>query len=148
MRSFLSGLAGMALGAVGVWVFGTNSSATEAPDGKPQAQGSPAYLVVLGDVYDREAFIGEYVAKLGPIYEQHGGEYLAVGRNWELMEGEGEFQSFVISKWPSMDAGRAFWNSDEYAQLKDARIQNNWGAFDVYLLEGLPAPASSSPARE
>ena len=144
MKSVLFAMAGLAVGAAGMWFFNTEARAVPA-DPAPE---NPAYLVVLGDIYDREAFIEGYVGKLAPIYDQYGGAYLAAGRNWELMEGEGDFKSFVISKWPSMEAGRAFWNSEEYAPLKDARIKNNWAAFDVYLLEGLPAPAAASPAKE
>lgn len=149
MKSLLTGLLGVVIGAVGAWyvheqadpiTINTVELATEV-----NAQ-SPGYLVVLGDVYDDEAFGRDYVGKLGPIYEKYNGKYLAAGRNYEIMEGEGAFQAFVISKWPTMDAARAFWNSEEYAPLKQARMDNNWGAFDVYLLEGLPAPSATSPA--
>ncbi|RMF07470.1 MAG: DUF1330 domain-containing protein [Alphaproteobacteria bacterium] len=108
-------------------------------DGFAQSSARPAYLVVLGKVHDREAFAKGYVAKLAPIYEKYGGEYLAVGRNHEVLEGEGAFESYVISRWPSMAAARTFWTSEEYAPLRQARIENNWGTFDVFLLEGLPS---------
>lgn len=145
MKSVLFGIAGLVVGAAGMWALNSDTNSVAAEEIPTE---TPAYLVVLGEIYDREAFINDYVGKLAPIYEQYGGEYIAVGQNWELMEGEGEFKSFVISKWPSMEAGRAFWNSNEYAPLKDARIENSWGEFDVYLLEGLPAPVSASPAKQ
>jgi len=102
----------------------------------------PAYLVVLGDVYDRDAFMTGYTAELGPLYEKYGGEYLAVGRNKDVLENGAEFQSFVITKWPSMEAARAFWSDPEYEKLKADRIDQNWSRFDVYLLEGLPEAVS------
>lgn len=108
----------------------------------PNPVNAPAYLIVLGEVYDREAFMSGYAAKLAPVYEKFGGEYVAMGRNHEVLEGTGSFSSYVVSKWPSMDAARAFWNSEDYAPLRDARIENNWGRFDVYLVEGLPAAAA------
>ena len=98
----------------------------------------PAFLVVLGKVKDREAFAAGYTAKLPPVYAQYGGSYLVAGRNFEILEGDGDFEAMVISRWPSMEAGRAFWNSPEYAPLREARIANAWGEFDVYLVEGLP----------
>lgn len=107
----------------------------------PDPVDAPAYLIVLGEVYDRDAFMTGYAAKLAPVYEKFGGEYVAMGRNHEVLEGTGSFSSYVVSKWPSMDAARAFWNSEDYAPLRDARIENNWGRFDVYLVEGLPAAA-------
>lgn len=131
MRTTLIGVGGLIIGAAGMWASLTVSAAQEAPQ-------KPAYLVVLGDVYDREAFLKGYAAKLGGLYEKYGGEYLAVGRNKEILENGNEFQSFVISKWPSMEAARAFWNDPEYEKLKAARIENGWSRFDVYLLEGTP----------
>lgn len=109
----------------------------------------PAYLVVLGEVHDREKFMSEYTAKLPPIYEKFGGEYLAAGRKFEVFEGKGNFKSFVISKWPSMDAARSFWASPEYDALRRARIEGNWGRFDVFALEGLAeAPKPAAPPEQ
>lgn len=117
------------------------ASAAAAP--APAAE-NPAYLVVLGEVYDREKFASEYVAKLPPLYEKFGGRYLAVGRDFEVFEGNANFKSFVISQWPSMAAARAFWNSPEYEALRRARIEGQWGRFDVYALEGLAEPRQSA----
>jgi uncharacterized protein (DUF1330 family) len=141
-------VAGAALAGVGAAQI-LSASAEPRPATEPTANDAaakPAYLVVLGEVLDQEKFARGYVAKLPPIYAKHGGVYLAAGRNFEVLEGEGEFKSFVISKWPSMDAVRSFWTSPEYDALRRARIDGNWGRFDVYALEGLPAPPDS-PAR-
>ncbi len=131
MRTVLAGIIGIAIGAGGVWAAEQGAAAREAP-------ARPAYLVVLGDVYDRDAFMQGYTAKLAPLYEKYGGEYLAVGRNKDILENGAEFESFVISKWPSMEAAQAFWSDPEYEKLKNERIEEEWSKFDVYLLEGLP----------
>ena len=131
MKSLIIALAGAAVGAGGMWTM-LNGAAAEG------AVQKPAYLIVLGDVYDREAFMSGYSAKLAPLYEKYGGEYLAVGRNKDVLENGREFQSFVISKWPSMEAARAFWADPDYEKLKVDRIDKGWSEFDVYLLEGLP----------
>lgn len=115
-----------------------------APAAAATSGEKPAYLIVLGEVYDREKFIADYTAKLPPLYEKFGGEYLAVGRNFEVFEGTGNFKSFVVSKWPSMAAANAFWTSSDYDALRRARIDGNWGRFDVYALEGLPEPATTA----
>lgn len=138
MKTIIAAAIGAVIGAAGLLAAQNFAAAAATPAPRP------AYLVVLGDVHDREAFAKDYVAKLPPLYARFGGEYLAVGRNFEVMEGKGDFQSYVISKWPSMEAGRAFWNSPEYAALRQARIDGDWGRFDVFLLEGLPAPATSA----
>ncbi|MCU0882511.1 MAG: DUF1330 domain-containing protein [Hyphomonadaceae bacterium] len=90
-------------------------------------------LVVQGTVTDRANFFGRYVAALPPLYERYGGRYLAVGRPQETLEGELDFQSVVMSRWPSCDAARAFWTSPEYRELAQAR--QPWGTFDVFLIE-------------
>ena len=118
------------------------ASPVAAPAAAPELK--PAYLVVLGEVYDRENFMAGYTAKLPPLYEKFGGEYLAAGRNFEVLEGTGAFKSYVISKWPSMQAVKAFWTSPEYKDLQRARIDGNWGRFDVYAIEGLSAPRTSA----
>lgn len=129
---------GACIGVAGMLAV-TNGASVFASSDAPR----PAYLVVLGDVYDRNAFMSGYSAKLAPLYDKYGGEYLAVGRNKDVLENGDEFQSFVISKWPSMEAAQAFWRDPEYVKLKDARIDQNWSRFDVYLLEGLPEPPAN-----
>lgn len=145
MSRILAGLSGLvvgaALGAGALWFAHHGPATPDAAPPAPAGARNPAYLVVLGEVLDRDAFMSGYAAKLAPVYAQYGGEYLAVGRNFEIFEGEAGFKSFIISKWPSMAAARAFWDSPEYAPLKAARIDNAWGRFDVYALEGLPEPA-------
>ena len=131
MKSLIIALAGAAIGAGGMWTMLNGASAQGAAP-------KPAYLIVLGDVYDREAFMSGYSANLAPLYEKYGGEYLAVGRNKDVLENGREFQSFVISKWPSMEAARAFWADPDYEKLKVDRIDKGWSEFDVYLLQGLP----------
>lgn len=106
---------------------------------------NPAYMIVTGTVHDRAAFMAGYAAHLGPLYARHGGHYLALGANPEVLEGQAD-QSFVVSKWPSAEAARAFWNDPEYERLKQARIEQGWGTFNVILVDGLPEPAQSNPA--
>lgn len=148
MKLVLSCFIGLIIGAAAsAYYFNTPSSKAVSdplssgagiPVSESASASTPAYLVVLGDVHDREAFMSGYAGKLSPLYEKYGGEYLAVGRNKQILENGSEFQSFVVSKWPSMEAARAFWSDPEYEALKVERIDKNWSKFDVYLLEGLP----------
>lgn len=108
---------------------------------------APAYMIVTGEVHDRESFMTGYAAHLGPLYERYGGQYLALGANPEILEGQAD-PSFVISTWPSAEAARAFWNDPDYKTLKAARIEQGWGTFDVMLVEGFGAPLQSNPALE
>ena len=115
------------------------------PVDTPIAGPTSAYLIVLGDVYDRDAFREHYAAHLPPLYEKYGGEYVAIGGGPEVLEGDYMPQSFVVAKWPSMEAARRFWTSPEYAELKKARIEGKWGTFVVLLVPGLPAAVTAAP---
>lgn len=106
---------------------------------------APAYMIVLGEVHDRDAFIRGYASRLPPLYEKYGGEYLAVGAGIEILEGELGPESFVIARWPDMKSARAFWNSPEYQELRTLRTEGNWARFDVFLVPGLPEPARMAP---
>ena len=107
---------------------------------------APAYMIVLGEVFDRTAFMEGYAAKLPPLYEQFDGHYIAIGGGpgIEVLEGDYSPPSYVVSKWPNAQAARDFWASEEYDVLRRARIDNAWGAFNVFLVTGLPdSPAVS-----
>lgn len=100
----------------------------------------PAYMIVLGEVLDRPAFMDGYAAKLPPLYEEFGGAYIAIGGGpgIEVLEGDYAPPSYVISKWPNAQAARDFWASEAYDVLRRARIDKGWGDFDVLLVQGLP----------
>jgi len=95
-------------------------AAPEQPAASP-ATGA-AYMVVMGTVHDRASFGANYVAHLPPLYERHGGQYLALSGNLETLEGELGFRSVVLSVWPDAQSARDFWNDPEYRALAEARI--------------------------
>lgn len=81
-----------------------------------------AYMIVFAKIHDRERFINDYGIPTAKLIGEYGGEYVLRGPGVESLEG-GLFEgtSAVISKWPSKDAIKAFWNSEAYAKLKAAR---------------------------
>jgi uncharacterized protein (DUF1330 family) len=97
----------------------------------------PAYLLVQGQVTDREGFQA-YSAALPPIYRKYGGEYLALvpAPLVEVAEGPAENRSIVLARFPSRAAARAFWDSPEYAAAR--RLREGKGTFFVTILDGLP----------
>ena len=103
----------------------------------PAAADRPAYLLVQGQVTDREGFTA-YSAALPPIYRQYGGEYLALvpAPLVEVAEGTVEDRSIVLARFPSREAARAFWDSPEYAVAK--KLREGKGTFFVTILDGLP----------
>lgn len=96
------------------------------------------YMIVLGRVFDRPAFMQGYAAKLPPLYERFGGSYIALTGQPGILEGSPAFESVVISHWPSEAAVRGFWTSAEYEQLIRDRTENNWGEFTVVIVPALP----------
>ncbi|GAB5455186.1 MAG: hypothetical protein Hens2KO_14150 [Henriciella sp.] len=138
MKGFIAGsVLGLCAGIGAAACVGLPVQEAESQQAAPEA---PAYLIVLGEVIDRPAFMEGYAAKLPPLYEQFGGAYLALGGGpgIEVLEGDYAPPSYVISKWPNMQAAREFWNSEGYDVLRRARIDNEWGDFDVMLVQGLP----------
>ena len=145
MRSVLiaagAGVAGLALGLVlgqgQLFARGSSASAAEpaaeAPDG--------AYMIVMGTVHDRPAFFSGYMPGLPDLYARHGGRYMAVTGDVETLEGETGFQSIVLSRWPDMQSARDFWEDPDYRALAEARIDGEWGDFNVVLIPALPAPS-------
>lgn len=98
----------------------------------------PAYLLVQGVVTDPEGFKA-YNAALPPIYAKYGGAHISLtpAVKVQVIEGDAENRSIVISKFPSKEAALAFWHSPEYTAAKALRAGK--GSFFVTLLDGLPA---------
>ena len=138
MRGFI---AGSVLGlCAGIGVAACVGLPLQEANSQQAAPEAPAYMIVLGEVLDRPAFMEGYAAKLPPLYAEFGGAYLALGGGpgIEVLEGDYSPPSYVISKWPNAQAARDFWNSDGYDVLRRARIDNSWGDFDALLVTGLP----------
>jgi len=134
-----AGVAGLALGLVlgggQLLASGTFASAAERAS-QPPADG--AYMIVMGTVHDRPAFFSGYMPGLPELYARHGGRYMAVTGDVETLEGETGFQSIVLSRWPDMQSARDFWDDPDYRALADARIDGEWGDFNVVLIPALP----------
>lgn len=131
-----AGIAGLSLGLI-LGDAGAPSSA-QASSVQEDAPQTGAYMIVMGTVYDRQAFMSQYASQLAPLYERHGGSYVAVTGDVETLEGETPFESVVMSRWPDRESARAFWEDPEYRALADLRIENEWGDFNVVVVDALP----------
>lgn len=82
----------------------------------------PAYMIVTAKISDRDRFINGYGKAAAELVAQFGGRYLMMAPGAELLEGQfGDGCSMVISEWPDKAAGKRFWNSPEYLEVKKLR---------------------------
>ena len=136
MKTILAVLAGFALGVAASWTFGL----LPKEESSQRAEASnPAYMIVLGDVLNEAEFAENYAQHVPALYQKYGGTYLGLGEldSHSHLEGEARPSAFVLARWENIAAAKAFWTSEEYAALREARIENNWGDFEIYLLDGL-----------
>ncbi len=92
-----------------------------------------AYLVVEAVITDQEKF-SAYARQVPELVARFGGEYIVLGGAQEALEGDWGEVRLVVHRWPDMASARRFWNSPEYAEVRELR--EGAGEFRVMLLEG------------
>jgi uncharacterized protein (DUF1330 family) len=99
----------------------------------------PAYVVL--DVVVRDSVAYERYKELaGPAVAAYGGRYLVRGGGTEALEGGWRPSRLVILEFPTLQQGRAWWTSPEYAPAK--AIRQSCAETQMLLVEGLPGTAS------
>lgn len=91
------------------------------------------YLLANLDVHDGPKY-DEYRQKVPAVIAQYGGRYLVRGGAVDAREGALPLKRFVILEFPTLDAARCFYDSEEYAPLKAIRLASTKS--DVVLIEG------------
>lgn len=105
--------------------------ATGTQQGEAQMSETKTYMIITARLHDREAFLAGYAKANTPLVAKYGGRYVMMGPGAELLEGDwGDGTSVVISEWENRDAVKAYWNSDEYAEVRKLRE----GIADVQVL--------------
>jgi uncharacterized protein (DUF1330 family) len=94
------------------------------------------YVVVDITVRDREAY-ERYKQLAAPAVAVYGGKYLVRGGATEILEGTWQPQRCVILEFPSVEAGRAWWGSPEYAPAK--ALRQSCAATEMFLVDGVPS---------
>jgi uncharacterized protein (DUF1330 family) len=87
----------------------------------------PAYAVLNYRLTNSDAY-QPYRAKVRPLILQHGGEILVSDRNSEVIEGSPN-PATVVVRFPSKEAARTFYDSDEYQGIIKLRTDNAEGFF-------------------
>lgn len=94
-----------------------------------------AYMIIEAEISNPTQF-AEYAREVPAVVEHYGGEYVVLGGRHVPLEGDWGDVRLVISRWPDVEAARAFWNSTEYAEVR--KLREGTGEFRVMVVEGLP----------
>lgn len=103
------------------------------------------YAVAQIQVRDHKQYVQEYGLPTMAVFQQYGGEVLAATPQAQTVEGEWFGNWTVIVRFPSTEKAQAFYESPEYAGLKQARIERLSDGGNLVFVPAL-APASI-PAR-
>jgi uncharacterized protein (DUF1330 family) len=95
----------------------------------------PAYVVVDIVVRDRETY-ERYKQLAAQAVVAYGGRYLVRGGATQSLEGSWLPSRFVILEFPTVEAGRAWWNSPEYQPAKALRHAS--ADTEMLLVDGVP----------
>jgi uncharacterized protein (DUF1330 family) len=116
-------LAGLAIGAAAVQALHA-------------AAGPPAYLVTEISVSDLDAYQKEYLPVVQTSIKAAGGHLIAGGQNILVFEGPSPGTRVAINRFDSLDAVRAWRNSDPYKEAR--KIGDKYAKFRSFAVEGLP----------
>ncbi|MEM7734357.1 MAG: DUF1330 domain-containing protein [Deinococcota bacterium] len=94
----------------------------------------PAYLIYRATIHDMDAYREHYMSQTPAILEAYGGKFIARGGNTETLEGDAETRRVVLIEFPSMEAAKAFYNSDDYTRARAARA--NIAEAQMILVDG------------
>lgn len=97
----------------------------------------PAYLIYKAWISEPEAY-REYMRRTPAAIEAFGGRFLARGGQSHTLEGDDDRARTIIVEFPSLDAARAFYDSDMYRaaialrrRCADVHMVIVDGAFDL-----------------
>lgn len=95
----------------------------------------PAYVIVDIVVRDQETY-ERYKQLAAQAVAAYGGRYLVRGGATQSLEGSWLPSRFVILEFPTVEAGRAWWNSPEYQPAKALRHAS--ADTEMLLVDGVP----------
>lgn len=95
----------------------------------------PAYAIVDVTVNNPEGYAA-YRPLAGASVARHGGRFLVRGGTVETREGDWNPSRIVMIEFPSMDAARKWYDSDDYQSALKLRVANSTARF--ILVDGAP----------
>ena len=98
----------------------------------------PAYIIASVDVKNPEAF-EPYKQPTAASIAQYGGRFLVQSSRHEVLEGSWNPNRLVVLEFPSADAAKRWYDSEEYCAPKALRLQH--AVSNLLLAEAIqPAP--------
>jgi uncharacterized protein (DUF1330 family) len=95
----------------------------------------PAYVIAsVTEAWDQDALV-EYRERNTVAVAKHGGRFVARGGRLEILEGDYAPVRVVIIEFPDLDAARGWYDSADYAPLRELRVGAS--KTDIYVVEGL-----------
>jgi uncharacterized protein (DUF1330 family) len=93
-----------------------------------------AYVVVDIEQTDPER-AARYRELSGPSVERHGGRFLVRGGDLRVLDGDWEPKRLVVIEFASVDAARAWFDSDDYGEAR--RVREGAGTWKMVVVEGV-----------
>ena len=95
----------------------------------------PAYVIAsVTEAWDQDALV-QYREGNTEAVVKHGGRFVARGGRHEILEGVYAPLRVVIIEFPDLDAARGWYESDDYAPLRELR--RGASKTDIYVVEGV-----------
>jgi uncharacterized protein (DUF1330 family) len=97
----------------------------------------PAYLIGQINVKDHPQYIDEYGRFVLAQGRRAGAEFLVATPDALTLEGEWSGNWTVVIRFPSSEAALGFYRSEEYAPLRQARVERLTDGGNLVMVEGL-----------
>lgn len=106
------------------------------------------YVIIDISIRDQtaKAEYAQYVEKVRPIVEKHGGRYLARGGKITPVAGAWKPERIVLIEFPSADHVKQWWTSSEYKAIAGLREQSTQAR--AIIVEGCEAETPLSGTTE
>jgi len=93
-----------------------------------------AYVIYQGEVFNPVLY-DEYKVKAAASIAAAGGRYIVRGGEIEVLEGEPPMGRTVVLEFPTMDAALAWYQSEEYTQIRT--IRDRAARTRMYVADGI-----------
>ena len=95
----------------------------------------PAYLIAEIEITNADGY-ASYRPMAAESVARHGGRFVARGGTIVPLEGGWDPKRIVIIEFPSLDAAKTFYHSDDYQAALKVRLANSTGR--VIVVDGAP----------